>query len=177
MSNIALSEQNKPVVKAKLRALSGPFKGKSFKLVSNHIYIGRAAEINDIVIDYDPYCSRKHALISKDPHSSHYTLSRIAQAANLYLGKNSVKDKLRLKNGNIITVGQTQFKFEILKKRNLLLCHLKKNNSTSSRLLLLLQNPTNNLIIPMGYYHCHYWSRIAAAHRLFRTDGKRKSTN
>ena len=119
MSNIALSEQNKPVVKAKLRALSGPFKGKSFKLVSNHIYIGRAAEINDIVIDYDPYCSRKHALISKDPHSSHYTLSRIAQAANLYLGKNSVKDKLRLKNGNIITVGQTQFKFEILKKAEL----------------------------------------------------------
>ncbi len=128
MSNIVVSEQNKPVVKAKLRALSGPFKGKSFKLVSNHIYIGRAAEINDIVVDYDPYCSRKHALISKDPHSSRYTVSRIAHSANLYVGKKSVQDKLPLKNGNIITIGQTQFKLEVLKKAELAIVPPQKNH-------------------------------------------------
>jgi len=128
MSNVVLSEQNKPVVKAKLRVLSGPFKGKSFKLVSNHVYIGRAAEVNDIVVDYDPYCSRKHALISKDPHSPHYTVSRIAHSANLYVGKNSVKDKLQLKNGNIITVGQTQFKLEVLKKAELAIVPKQKNH-------------------------------------------------
>ena len=128
MSNVVSSEQNKPVVKAKLRILSGPFKGKSFKLVSNHVYIGRAAEVNDIVIDYDPYCSRKHALISKDPHSSHYTVSRIAHSANLYVGKKSVEDKLPLKNGNIITVGQTQFKLEILKKAELAIVPQQKNH-------------------------------------------------
>ena len=128
MSNRVISEKNKPMVKAKLRALSGPFKGKSFKLVSSHIYIGRAAEINDIVVDYDPYCSRKHALISKDPHSSYYTVSRIAHSANLYVGKKSVKDKLPLKNGNIVTVGQTQFKLEILKKAELAIVSSQKNH-------------------------------------------------
>ena len=127
MSNIALSENNKPVIKAKLRVLSGPFKGKSFKLVSDQIYIGRAEEINDIVIDYDPYCSRKHALISKDPHSSNYTVSRIARSANLYVGKKTVEDKLPLKNGSLITVGQTQFKLEILKKAELAVVPQKNN--------------------------------------------------
>lgn len=127
MSNVAKSKQDKPVVKAKLRALSGPFKGKSFKLVSDHIYIGRAAEINDIVVDYDPYCSRKHALISKDSHTSQYTVSRIARSANLYVGKKSVQDKLPLKNKSVVTIGQTQFQLEILKKAELAIIPSQKN--------------------------------------------------
>ena len=45
MSNIALSEHNKPTVKAKLRALSGPFKGKSFKMVSNHIILAEPQKL------------------------------------------------------------------------------------------------------------------------------------
>lgn len=133
MSNIVADDKKKPVVKAKLRVLSGPFKGKSFKLVSEHIYIGREAEVNDIVIDYDPYCSRKHALISKDPHSPYYTVSRIAHSANLYVGKKSVKDKLRLKNGSVITVGQTQFKLEILKKAELAIVPQQKNHLSNIR--------------------------------------------
>ncbi|MDE0152149.1 MAG: FHA domain-containing protein [Bdellovibrionales bacterium] len=133
MSNTVADKKNKPAVKAKLRVLSGPFKGKSFKLVSEHIYLGRAAEVNDIVIDYDPYCSRKHALISKDPHSPYYTVSRIAHSANLYVGKKSVKDKLRLKNGSILTVGQTQFKLEILKKAELAIVPQQKNQLSNIR--------------------------------------------
>jgi len=149
MNDVIVSEQNKPVIKAKLRVLSGPFKGKSFKLVSNHIYIGRASEINDIVVDYDPYCSRKHALISKDPHSSHYTVSRIAHSANLYVGKKSVQDKLPLKNGNIITIGQTQFKLEILKKAELAIVPNQKNqlnNVHPSAVLSTSSNKSSNLI-------------------------------
>ena len=147
MSNIALSEHNKSVVKAKLRVLSGPFKGKSFKLVSNHIYIGRAEEINDIVVDYDPYCSRKHALITKDPHSLNYTVSRIARSANLYVGKKTVEDKLPLKNGSLITVGQTQFKLEILKKAELAVVPQQKNQL--NKIPSPLNSPTGNKKPPL----------------------------
>ncbi len=149
MSNIALSEHNKPTVKAKLRALSGPFKGKSFKMVSNHIYIGRASEVNDIVIDHDPYCSRKHALIRKDPKSPHYTVSRIADSANLYVGKKSVKDELPLKNGGVVTIGQTKFKLEILKKAELAVISSKENHLSAARPPQTPQTPGKSSSAPL----------------------------
>ena len=117
----ALLQKNAPLFRAKLRVLTGPLKGKSFKLISEQIYIGRTSEFNDIVLDDDPYCSRKHTVISKDPVSGKYYVSRIAPSAHLYVNKKTVESKSLLKDRDVLTVGQTQFKLEVLKKSELAL--------------------------------------------------------
>ena len=107
----------KPFVKTKLRVLSGPLKGKSFKLISDQIYIGRAEEINDVVLSYDPYCSRKHALLTYS--QGNYAIEKLSENPHLFINKKSVKKKSRLKNGDVLTVGQTELQLEVLKHAEL----------------------------------------------------------
>ena len=112
-----LAIQKKPVVKTKLRVLNGPFKGRSFKLISNQIYIGRASEVNDVVLAYDRYCSRKHALLTYS--KGRYLVENLSENLNLYINKKQIKKKAVLKNKDTLTVGQTQFQLEFLKKEEI----------------------------------------------------------
>ena len=116
MKPLAL-DNKKPVVKTKLKVLSGPLKGKSFKLISDQIYIGRAAEVNDVVLSYDPYCSRKHALLTSS--RGRYILQKLSENPHLFINKKPVKKPSSLRNGDIITIGQTELQLEILKKAEL----------------------------------------------------------
>ncbi len=105
--------------KAKILILNGPLKNQSFKLISNQILIGRSPLENDIALDYDKYCSRKHALIIKDPKSDTYFIQKISQKSPLLVNKKEVQNRKTLKNNDILTIGQTQLKLQILKKSEL----------------------------------------------------------
>lgn len=99
-------------LQAKLRILSGPQKGRSFRLISDCVSIGRVNAENDIILD-DPYCSRKHAVIIKNAHT--FVLQRISKQAHLKVGKKDIKKSKELQHKDILIIGQTQIKFEILK--------------------------------------------------------------
>ncbi len=113
MKSLAL--RKKPIVKTKLRVLNGPLKNRSFKLISDQIYIGRAPEVNDVVLAHDPYCSRKHALLTYSKKGQ-YIVAKLSENPNLYINKKLVKTKAPLKNKDILIVGQTQLQLEVLKK-------------------------------------------------------------
>ena len=112
-----LAVQKQPVVKTKLRVLNGPLKGRSFKLISNQIYIGRAPEVNDVVLSYDRYCSRKHALLIYS--KGEYTIENLSENPNLHVNKKPLTTKTKIKNKDILTVGQTLLQLEVLKKTEL----------------------------------------------------------
>ena len=158
-----MSKQAVPAVyktqafKAKIVILNGPLEGRSFKLISNQILIGRALAENDIVLDYDMYCSRKHALILKDSVGEAYYVQKISKKTPLFLNQKEIKDKKKLKHNDILTVGETQLQIHILKKSELAIvppdnqmaqlsgAHVdrksksrKKSPLTPSRLILLL---------------------------------------
>ena len=105
--------------KAKIVILNGPLEGRSFKLISNQILIGRAPAENDIVLDYDMYCSRKHALILKDSLGETYYVQKVSKKTPLFLNQKEITDKKKLKHNDILTVGETQLQMRISKKSEL----------------------------------------------------------
>ena len=115
MNELAVQNQA-PVVKAKMYILNGPLKGRSFKLLSSQVSIGRLTGENDIVLSFDPYCSKHHAIIFHKEESQSYFVKRLSQKGHLLINKKPVPQQMRIKNNDVLSVGQTQMKLKILKK-------------------------------------------------------------
>ena len=111
--------------KLKIVILNGPLKGRSFKILSDQILIGRSPTENDIILEGDKFCSRKHVLILKDPNSNKYIAEKISHKTKFYINKKEVKKNQTLKNKDILTVGKTQLQVKLLNKTELALVSSK----------------------------------------------------
>lgn len=89
-----------------IKALSGEFKGKVFKLTSNEIFIGRDKS-NHISISSDIKVSRRHARFIK---SKGKLFIQDISSNNFIKVNNEVKKESALQNGFTVTVGQQNFK-------------------------------------------------------------------
>ena len=100
----------KPVV-GWLVSIEGTTAGKDFRLCSGRNYIGRGKDM-DIVLEGDNKVSRnKHAIVLFDPKSQK-TLCQAGESRELfYLNENVVTGTVELKQGDVITIGDTQLMF------------------------------------------------------------------
>ena len=101
-----------PTRQARVKILTGPHKGASYKLTGARVTIGRSGK-NDIVLDKDERCSRRQALIvweNQKPSGGHYKIKDISKRSSL-----KINDKLQihseLKNGDILRCGNTDLEF------------------------------------------------------------------
>ena len=84
-----------------------PFKIKEYYPIEDAISLGRHGD-NDIVVK-DPFISKKHFQIIED--EKRYYLEDLNSANGTYLNGEKILDAVRLKNGDIIRVGQIEFIF------------------------------------------------------------------
>ena len=89
-----------------IKAISGEYKGKVFKLTSNEIYIGRD-KTNHIPISLDIKVSRRHARFIK---SKGKLFIQDISSNNFIKINNEIKKESVLKNGAIVSVGEQNFK-------------------------------------------------------------------
>lgn len=100
---------------ARLKILTGPHKGASYKLVGAKVTIGRSKK-NDIVLDKDERCSRRQALIvweNQKPSGGHYKIKDISKRSSLKINDN-LQIHAGLKNGDILRCGNTDLEFVLL---------------------------------------------------------------
>jgi hypothetical protein len=100
----------KPVV-GWLVSIKGSTAGKDFRLCSGRNYIGREEDM-DIVLEGDNKVSRnKHAIVLFDPITQK-TLCQAGESRELfYLNSNVVTGTIELKQGDVITIGDTKLMF------------------------------------------------------------------
>lgn len=100
----------KPVV-GWLVSVKGSTEGKDFRLCSGKNYIGRGKDM-DVVLEGDNKVSRsKHAIVLFDPRSQK-TLCQAGESRELfYLNDNVVTETVELKQGDVITIGDTKLMF------------------------------------------------------------------
>lgn len=89
------------------RIESLPFKMEEYYPIESIITLGRNRE-NDIIIK-DPYISKKHFKIVEDEEK--YYMEDLKSANGTYLNEERIFDVVRLKNGDIIRIGQIEFIF------------------------------------------------------------------
>lgn len=98
-----------PQLEFTLTVLNGPNKGAVYRLVSEKVTIGRDPD-NDIIIDNDPKCSRKHAVLSFSPKG----IKLFDVTKNNKITVDGSKGKVRpVRNKSVIEVGQTKFQFHV----------------------------------------------------------------
>ena len=131
----------------KIVILNGPLKGRSFKIISDQTLIGRSPSENDIILEGDSSCSRKHVLISKDSNSNKYIIENISQRSKLFVNSKEVKKPKTLKNKDILTIGKTQLQVKILQKAELALVPSRPLPQVRSR-SSSNQKPKTNLPLP-----------------------------
>ena len=100
----------RPPQMAVLKILTGPYRGKQFRLLSKDIVIGRKSSC-DVVLT-DPGCSGEHALITG---SEAGRVIKSLKASNpVFVNKKPVSSHA-LKPGDIISIGKVNFLFAGLK--------------------------------------------------------------
>lgn len=96
-----------PAAETKWTVINGSMAG-SVRLMSGASFtIGRSAE-NEFVIVNDPKCSRKHASVQSG--SSGYEISSLNEANPVQVNGREVANAV-LKDGDVVTVGNTEVKF------------------------------------------------------------------
>lgn len=103
----SISSDNTRYLKLINRIDSLPFKIKEYYPIDEAISLGRHGD-NDIVIK-DPYVSKEHFQIVED--EGRYYLEDLNSANGTYLNEEKVLDVVKLKNGDIIRIGQIEFLF------------------------------------------------------------------
>ncbi len=100
----------KPVV-GWLVSIEGSTIGKDFRLCSGKNYIGRGKDM-DVVLEGDNKVSRnKHAIVLFDPKSQK-TMCQTGESRELfYLNDNVVTGTIELRQGDVITIGDTKLMF------------------------------------------------------------------
>ena len=97
---------------ARLKAIKGPYKGTSYKLIAAKITLGRSSE-NDIAFINDSKCSRKQAVITVDLQQN-YSIKDLSKRTSLRVN-NMVKLQSKLQDGDLIQFGSTVLQLEIEK--------------------------------------------------------------
>ena len=92
-----------------LVCVSGPEKGRDYRLHSGRNFLGRAPQM-DISIADDMEISREnHFSVVYEPKKRMYLL--VPGSANIYLNGKSINKVTSLKTGNMIGVGRSEFIF------------------------------------------------------------------
>jgi pSer/pThr/pTyr-binding forkhead associated (FHA) protein len=79
-----------------------------FHLGKDETTIGR--ESGDIVFASDPFMSRRHATITRDPHSKVFTARDLGSSNGTFLG---IRGEVEINHGDHIRIGQHLFRFEL----------------------------------------------------------------
>ena len=79
-----------------------------FYLSRTETVIGR--EAGDIVFTSDPFMSRRHAALSRDPRTNTFTLRDLGSSNGTYL---AIHGEQRLSNGDHVRIGQHLFRLEV----------------------------------------------------------------
>jgi pSer/pThr/pTyr-binding forkhead associated (FHA) protein len=77
-------------------------------LYRDETVIGR--ESGDIVFTSDPFMSRQHAAISRDPYEATFTLRDLGSSNGTYL---AIRGEVTLQNGDHLRIGQHLFRLEV----------------------------------------------------------------
>ncbi len=95
-----------------LVVIDGPGKGRSVEIGMGNNSIGRAPD-QKVCLDFgDTHISReRHAVLVYDPRSKCFFLQHGDNRSLTYVGKKTVLTRVKLKGGEIITVGNTQLRF------------------------------------------------------------------
>ncbi len=94
-----------------LVAISGPEKGRDYRIVSERNFIGRSEEM-DITIAGDEAVSREnHAAVSYSPKTQNFRLYPGDSKGLVYLNEEEVLTPELLKSHDIIELGQTRLMF------------------------------------------------------------------
>ncbi|SNX54615.1 FHA domain-containing protein [Thermoanaerobacterium sp. RBIITD] len=95
--------KEREVMKAKLVSLSGAGSFNLFEVTT----IGRADDC-DIVIE-NPYVSSKHAMIRKKGNK--YVIQDLNSTNGTFVNGNRIKNIVRIKNNDIIRLGNEEYRF------------------------------------------------------------------
>jgi pSer/pThr/pTyr-binding forkhead associated (FHA) protein len=79
-----------------------------FHLSKDETTIGR--ELGDIVFSSDPFMSRRHASIVRDPQTKAFTAKDLGSSNGTYL---AIRGEVEVTHGDHIRIGQHLFRFEI----------------------------------------------------------------
>jgi pSer/pThr/pTyr-binding forkhead associated (FHA) protein len=79
-----------------------------FFLSRTETVIGR--EAGDIVFTSDPFMSRRHAAITRDPRTNTFTLRDLGSSNGTYIG---IRGQQAVSNGDHIRIGQHLFRLEV----------------------------------------------------------------
>jgi pSer/pThr/pTyr-binding forkhead associated (FHA) protein len=86
--------------------ISGPLKGQSYFVISKTpLLIGRSEEAN-IRIDYDNFCSRKHALLFWE--NNRCVLKDLESTNGTFVNYERINKPTVIKEGDIISLGETK---------------------------------------------------------------------
>ena len=88
----------------------GPMAGKSFTISHGRSLLGRAADV-DVVVD-DDAVSRHHAAVDRD--GDDITLEDLGSRNGTTVNGERVRTRMRLRAGDVVTVGNVQLQFGIL---------------------------------------------------------------
>jgi pSer/pThr/pTyr-binding forkhead associated (FHA) protein len=79
-----------------------------FYLTRDETVVGR--EAGDIVFTSDPFMSRRHAAITRDPRESRFSLRDLGSSNGTYL---AIRGEIELENGDHIRIGQHLFRLDV----------------------------------------------------------------
>jgi pSer/pThr/pTyr-binding forkhead associated (FHA) protein len=107
--------QVSPASETKWTVINGPMKGSVRLMNLSQFTIGRNSDC-EFVISNDPKCSRKHALVSTDRQYSY--IESLNDKNPVSVNGRDI-ERARLKDGDIITIGETQIQFNATSLPNL----------------------------------------------------------
>jgi hypothetical protein len=94
-----------------LVSISGPLRGRDFRIFGERNLIGRASTM-DISIPGDDSISReRHAVVSYDPKKNSFSLSQGESAGPVYVNNEEVERSVQLKPYDRIQIGRTELLF------------------------------------------------------------------
>ncbi len=99
-----------PALEYSLRIIKGPHQGQVYKISSPQVSIGRGSE-NNLSLNNDKKCSRKHALISIANDGS-IQIQDVSERNRISVNGQEVKSSA-LRNGSIIQIGDSEISLHI----------------------------------------------------------------
>ncbi|MBE8163170.1 MAG: FHA domain-containing protein [Bdellovibrionaceae bacterium] len=98
-------------LKYTLHIISGPKKGSFFNIKTQKLSLGRNND-SDVTLDFDPSCSRKHAVIEAHANGS-IIIYNISNNNKITVNNKNIDSKTALKHLDNFIIGKTTFKIEI----------------------------------------------------------------
>lgn len=105
----------RPMSTGSLMFLQGARTGSEFRLPQGDTRIGRSAQRNDLALSDDSSISREHILIREQQGT--FTLWDRGSSFGSFVNDRRVDGPVRLEHGDVITIGNTKARFNILAER------------------------------------------------------------